>query len=75
MFPEKLVFEKNQFRTKRVNEVVSYFLLKNKELEHKKSERGDFFSPSSTQVGATGFEPTTSTSRTWRATGLRYAPR
>ena len=26
-------------------------------------------------VGATGFEPTTSTSRTWRATGLRYAPR
>ena len=25
-------------------------------------------------VGATGFEPTTSTSRTWRATGLRYAP-
>lgn len=29
----------------------------------------------STQVGATGFEPTTSTSRTWRATGLRYAPK
>ena len=26
-------------------------------------------------VGATGFEPTTSTSRTWRATGLRYAPK
>ncbi len=26
------------------------------------------------EVGAAGFEPTTSTSRTWRATGLRYAP-
>lgn len=54
VFPEKLLYEKKQFRTKRVNEVVSHFLLKNKELEHKKSGRDKKFSSSSTQVGATG---------------------
>jgi site-specific DNA recombinase len=75
VFPEKLIYEKNQFRTKRVNEVVSYFLLRNKELGHKKSGREDFFSPSSTQVGVAGFEPTTSWSQTKRDTGLRYTPR
>jgi site-specific DNA recombinase len=75
VFPEKLIYEKNQFRTKRVNEVVSYFLLRNKELGYKKSGREDFFSPSSTQVGVAGFEPTTSWSQTKRDTGLRYTPR
>lgn len=28
----------------------------------------------SNQVGTTGFEPATPTSRTWYATGLRYVP-
>gem|GEM_PF-5029315 len=34
----------------------------------------DFQRPTSKLVGATGFEPATSRSRTVRATKLRYAP-
>ena len=64
VFPEKLIFEKDHFRTKRMNEAVVLMCLNPNELGQKKSGRSKNFSLSSTQVGMTGFEPATSTSRT-----------
>lgn len=75
VFPEKLIFEEGQFRTKRVNEAVRLMCLNPSDLDQKKSGVSKKFSLTSTQVGVTGFEPATSSSRTRRATGLRYTPK
>jgi hypothetical protein len=56
------------------NDVAASIYLINKKLQEIKKPDKTRFAILSGQVGATGFEPTTSTSRTWRATGLRYAP-
>jgi site-specific DNA recombinase len=74
VFPEKLIFEKNEFRTKRMNEAVVLMSMNHSNLDQKKSGRGKKNSPSSAQVGAARFELTTSWSQTRRDTGLRYAP-
>lgn len=75
IYPEKLSFDGNVVRTTRVNELASRIYLMNNEIGNKKNRTSLKKSNLSCYVGATGFEPTTSTSRTWRATGLRYAPK
>ena len=37
MYPEKLIFENNEYRTPRINEVVKLILLNSNELEGKKN--------------------------------------
>jgi site-specific DNA recombinase len=59
MFPEKLVFENNQYRTKRVNEVVGLILVKDSKLGSKNKGLTNFFISQSHQGWETGFEPAT----------------
>jgi site-specific DNA recombinase len=59
MFPEKLVFENNQYRTKRVNEVIALILVKDSKLGAKNKGLTNFFISQSHQGWMTGFEPAT----------------
>ena len=59
MFPEKLVFENNQYRTKRVNEVVGLILVKDSKLGAKNKGLTNIFISQSRQGWETGFEPAT----------------
>lgn len=43
IFSEKLVFDKNKYRTTKLNEAVSLIYLTNKELEHKKTGQNQVF--------------------------------
>lgn len=64
VFPEKLIFEKNHFRTNRINEAILLMSMKPSDLDQKKSGRSKNFLLSSTQVGAAGFEPAAPWSQT-----------
>lgn len=74
VFPEKLIFENNQFRTKRVNEAIALMCLKKKELQIKKGGRSDKNLDSSAQVGVRRFELPTPTSLTWCANRAALHP-
>ena len=74
IFPEKMHFENNCLRTGRVNEVVDYIYLLNKQLDTKKRGQKETNFNLSSEVGMAGFEPTTSCSQSRRDTGLRYTP-
>ncbi|NOS57408.1 MAG: recombinase family protein [Cyclobacteriaceae bacterium] len=50
VFPEKLIFEKNGFRTNRVNEAVQLICMNNSQLDQKKSGRAKNFLATSAQV-------------------------
>ncbi|HNA14842.1 MAG TPA: recombinase family protein, partial [Cyclobacteriaceae bacterium] len=67
VFPEKLIFEKDHFRTNRINEAVILMCMKHNDLDPKKSGRSKNFSLSSTQVEVRRFELPTPTSLTWCA--------
>ncbi len=75
IYPEKIVFDGSKVRTTRRNDFVQHINLINKKLMENKNGTKVDFSTLSRQVGAAGFEPTTSTSQMWRDTGLRYAPK
>ncbi len=64
VFPEKLIFEKNKFRTNRMNEAVVLMCVNHSDLPQKKSGRSKKFLLSSAQVEMRGFEPPASTSLT-----------
>ena len=74
MYPEKLTFDGDRLRTNRINEAARIIYTLDKGLD--KNERGQSgnIPALSSQVGMTGFEPAASSSRTTRATGLRYIP-
>ncbi len=74
IFPEKLHFESNTVRTGRVNEAVKFIYMIDSKIGRKKNGQNESTSILSAQVGMTGFEPAASSSRTTRATGLRYIP-
>ncbi len=74
IFPEKLYFENSSLRTGRVNEAVRYIYMIDSNLHDNKKGQTRNNSDLSCEVGMTGFEPATSSSRTTRATGLRYIP-
>lgn len=74
IYPEKIVFEESKVRTARRNDFIQYINLINKKLRQNKNGTKVDFSTLSRQVGMTGFEPAASSSRTKRATGLRYIP-
>ncbi len=57
MCPEKLVFENNSFRTKRVNEVVLLIANTDKDCNGSKKKLAPIFGSQSYQVPRTGFEP------------------
>jgi site-specific DNA recombinase len=59
IFPEKLEFEKGQYRTPRINEVVNLILLKSKELQTHKNKQADNYADLSTWAPPVGLEPTT----------------
>lgn len=67
VFPEKLIFEKNQFRTNRVNEAIILMSMEHNDLDQKKSGRAKKFLAASTQVEVRRFELPTPTSLTWCA--------
>lgn len=74
MYPEKLTFDGFVLRATRVNEAVRFIYMMNSELGVNKNRTNGKNSNLSCQVGMAGFEPTASSSRTKRATGLRYIP-
>ena len=74
MYPEKLSFDGFTFRTSRINEAVRIIYTLDKALGENKTGQNGEISTLSCQVGMTGFEPAASSSRTKRATGLRYIP-
>jgi site-specific DNA recombinase len=59
IFPEKLVFEKNKYRTNRLNEIVSLLCTDNKLSDEGKKEKHTFFDVLSCKVGPPGIEPGT----------------
>ena len=64
VFPEKLIFEKNHFRTKRLNEAVVLMSLNHNDLSQKKSGNSKKKLLATAQVEMRGFEPPASTSLT-----------
>ena len=77
VFPEGVAYNrKNEaFRTQNVNMVfLSIADLNSIPADNKEGQLNKIVELSS-QVGMTGFEPATPTSRTWYATGLRYIPK
>ena len=74
VYPEKLIFDGDQLRTTRINEAVRLIYTLDKELAEKEKGQSGNIPALSSQVGKTGFEPAASSSRTTRATGLRYIP-
>ena len=75
MFPEKLHFENSSLRTGRVNEAVKFIYMIDGDLSGNKKGQAKNKFDLSCKVGMTGFEPAASSSRTKRATGLRYIPK
>ncbi len=74
MYPEKLTFDGDRFRTTRINEAARIiYTLDAAFRENKKGQSGSNFTLSS-QVGKTGFEPAAPWSQTRCATGLRHFP-
>ncbi len=59
MFPEKLYFKDNQYRTTKINEAVELFSLKHKGLGQKKGGKKTELSVSSLRVVPPGIEPGT----------------
>ena len=59
VFPEKLIFENNQYRTTKKNDVVELICPKDKGLGKKKGGKKSEFSESSLRVGPLGIEPST----------------
>ena len=59
IFPEKLTYEENTFRTAKVNTAIAIMYQINNELETNKKEKGDTKSPKSVLVPPIGFEPMT----------------
>ena len=57
MFPEKLIFENNQYRTTKTNDVVGLICPKDKDLGKKKGGKKFDLTNSSLQVEREGFEP------------------
>ena len=74
MYPEKLTFDGFLLRTPRMNESIQLIYSMGKGLNENKNRTSGKNSSLSCEVGAAGFEPTTSWSQTRRDTGLRYAP-
>ena len=75
IFPEKFSFSEFGDRTGRLNEAIRLIYTLDKNFsENKKGQSGEK-STLSSLVGMTGFEPAASSSRTKRATGLRYIPK
>ncbi|MBN8784293.1 MAG: recombinase family protein [Terrimonas ferruginea] len=64
IYPEKVVFEGSKVRTARRNDFIQYINLINNKLRQNKNGTKVDFSTLSRQVGMTGFEPATPTSRT-----------
>lgn len=56
MFPEKLYFKDNQYRTTKINEAVELFSLKHKGLGQKKGGKNFDISKSSLRVDPERFE-------------------
>lgn len=75
LYPENLWFDGFKVRTHRLNTIAFNGAVITKELQTKKDGTKSDFSDLSRQVGVAGFEPTASSSRTKRATGLRYTPK
>lgn len=75
IYPEKLSFSENGVRTSRINEAVRIIYSLDKDSSENKNRTNENNSHLSCQVGMTGFEPAASSSRTKRATGLRYIPK
>jgi site-specific DNA recombinase len=59
VFPEKLVFENNEYRTTKTNDVVALICPTDKGLGKKKGGKKTDFSVSSLRVGPLGIEPST----------------
>jgi site-specific DNA recombinase len=59
MFPEKLFFKDNEYRTTKLNEVVEILCKTEKALGQKKGGKKSEFSESSLQVTSKGVEPIT----------------
>ncbi|GAA4457085.1 recombinase family protein [Rurimicrobium arvi] len=77
VFPDGVYYnlEKQAFRTEKVNSVFALFASLARVSEEDKNKQGSISATLSSQVGMTGFEPAASSSRTKRATGLRYIPK
>lgn len=56
ILPEKLIFEENKYRTFKVNEVVHWIWMKDKDLKGNKNKKAPIFGSQSNQVRRTGFE-------------------
>lgn len=57
IFPEKVVFEKNNYRTNSINKAISLICLNSAELMGDKKEKGSEIAPQSSMVPGTGLEP------------------
>ena len=77
IFPEGVMYNrKNEaFRTENVGVLFGVIASLNSIPEDNKKGQLNRIIELSNQVGMTGFEPATPTSRTWYATGLRYIPK
>jgi site-specific DNA recombinase len=64
MFPEKMTFDGTQLRTTRINEAVRLIYTLNTDFGQNRNRTSWSDTNLSCEVGMTGFEPTTSTSRT-----------
>ena len=59
IFPEKFIFQNNQVRTTKVNEMINRIVNKINESKGNKKGRQSFYELSPCEVGTTGFEPVT----------------
>ena len=77
VFPEGILYDHKNgaFQTIKVNEVFERIAVVNCIPEDDKNKQGSISAALSCLVGMTGFEPAASSSRTKRATGLRYIPK
>ena len=75
MYPEKMTFDGFSLRTNRVNEAARLIYSMDAGSIENKNRTKENNSSLSCEVGMTGFEPAASSSRTKRATGLRYIPK
>ncbi len=74
MYPEKLTFDGDDFRTTRLNEAARLIYSLGEGFGGNEKGQSGLISTLSCQVGKTGFEPATPWSQTRCATGLRYFP-
>ena len=59
IFPEKFIFQNNQVRTTKVNDVIDRIVNKIKESKGNKKGQQSFYELLPCRVGDTGFEPVT----------------